>query len=48
MRYGWTAWLLLFSGASAAPREIIFTCGRCGERIERVTDPAILRDFLNH
>jgi hypothetical protein len=48
MRYGAMAWILLFSGASATPREIVFTCGRCGGEIERTDDPKVLREFLNH
>lgn len=48
MRYGGGGWLLLFSGASATPKAITFTCARCGEVIEQTTEPTVLREFLNH
>ena len=47
-RNGFWGWILLFNGASATPKEIEFTCGRCGELIERSTDPEVNRAYINH
>ncbi|MFO0550495.1 MAG: hypothetical protein U0271_19020 [Polyangiaceae bacterium] len=32
-------WCLLLIGISARPIAVNFVCRRCGERIDRVTDP---------
>jgi len=45
MRYGLTAWTLLFQGSSARPRQITFRCGRCREVIEVTRDPRTLEQF---
>jgi hypothetical protein len=45
MRYGITAWTLLFQGSSARPKRITFCCGRCGEAFETTSDRTILEQF---
>jgi hypothetical protein len=45
MRYGLTAWTLLFQGSSARPKTITFRCGRCGEVVETTRDRQTLEQF---
>ena len=45
LRYGAGGWFNFFNGISAAPREITFTCGRCGAHIETTREPRVMREF---
>ena len=48
IKNGVGAWLLLFNGASATPKEITFRCGKCGEVFETTRDPAVLAAFRRY
>ena len=48
LKYGAGAWIKLFTGISAQPREASFRCRQCGEVFEMTTDPAILREFRRY
>lgn len=42
--YTFGGWCLILFGISAKPRAIRFTCRRCDEVIERVTDPVTIAE----
>jgi len=48
MKHGSLGWLWLFSGISAQPKEIAFTCADCGETFEGTRDPTVLRQFRRY
>ena len=44
--YTTLGWLLFtIVGMSAKPAKVEFTCTKCGETFESLTDPAILKEF---
>ncbi len=48
LTYGSGGWIRLFTGVSAQPREIAFTCGDCGETFETTRDPRVLAEFRRY
>lgn len=42
--YSFGGWCLILIGISAKPRAITFTCRRCGGKLERITDPAVIAE----
>jgi hypothetical protein len=43
--YTFGGWCLILFGISAKPRAIRFTCRRCDQVIERVTDPQTISEM---
>lgn len=48
LRYPSLGWLRLFSGISAQPRQIVFTCATCDQVFETTRDPRVLQEFRRY
>jgi hypothetical protein len=42
-QWGAWSWLGIAAGVRAAPRQIDYACGRCGDVLARLTDPEALK-----
>jgi hypothetical protein len=43
--WGGLSWLGILAGVRQAPRKVDYQCGRCGEVLATLTDPAALKQM---
>lgn len=48
LRYGAMGWFNFFNGISAQPKEITFSCGKCGAVFEVTSKDGVMREFRRY
>ena len=48
LRFSSGGWFAILNGASGTPKEITFTCGKCGETFEITKDATVLKEFRRY